>query len=133
MCLLDAVLCWDQAHIECASATHLAADHPLRAHGRLGAASLLEYAAQAMAAHGALLRAPGADAPAAGLLVSARGLELRVADLEGIGAELRILAERLQSDARGALYDFRVSAGGRLLARGRASVRFDAVPSGSGS
>ena len=54
MCLLDEVRAWDQAGVECASRTHRAPDHPLRAHGRLGSACLLEYAAQAMAVHGAL-------------------------------------------------------------------------------
>ena len=48
---------WDATHIRCRSATHRAADNPLRAHGRLGAACGVEYAAQAMAVHGALVAA----------------------------------------------------------------------------
>src|SRR2546429_2675949 len=57
MCLLDEVLSWDAARIRCRSATHRSADNPLRLHGRLGAACGIEYAAQAMAVHGALLSA----------------------------------------------------------------------------
>ena len=38
MCLLDAVLSWDASAIECSASSHRACDHPLRAHGRLGAA-----------------------------------------------------------------------------------------------
>src|SRR5262250_1492609 len=57
MCLLDEVLSWDAARIRCRSGSHRAADNPLRAHGRLGAACGIEYAAQAMAVHGALVAA----------------------------------------------------------------------------
>src|SRR5256884_3247493 len=57
MCLLDEVLSWDAARIRCRSATHRSADNPLRLHGRLGAACGIEYAAQAMAVHGALIAA----------------------------------------------------------------------------
>jgi len=127
MCLLEQVLFWDSSCIECASGTHRALDHPLRAHGRLGSACLLEYAAQAMAVHGALLgalEAGAADAARVGLLVSARGVELRVVSLDQIAAELLIRAERQHSDQHGALYRFSVSAGERLLAQGRAGVRF---------
>lgn len=57
MCLLDAVVSWDATRIRCRSASHRAPDHPLRAHGRLGIACGIEYAAQAMAVHGALVAA----------------------------------------------------------------------------
>src|SRR6059058_3338196 len=57
MCLLDEVLSWDAARIRCRSATHRSADNPLRLHGRLGGACGIEYAAQAMAVHGALISA----------------------------------------------------------------------------
>jgi predicted hotdog family 3-hydroxylacyl-ACP dehydratase len=129
MCLLDEVRAWDQDSVECASRTHRAPDHPLRAHGRLGSACLLEYAAQAMAVHGAL-RAPAATATAAGsigpvgILASARSVELLVAGLDEIAGELLIRAERQHSDERGALYEFRISAADRLLAQGRAAVLY---------
>src|SRR5213075_1172850 len=57
MCLLDRVLEWDAEHIRCEATGHSQPDHPLRAHGRLGAACGVEYAAQAMAVHGALVAA----------------------------------------------------------------------------
>src|SRR2546430_8967757 len=60
MCLLDEVLSWDAARIRCRSATHRSPDNPLRLHGRLGAACGIEYAAQAMAVHGALVAASAA-------------------------------------------------------------------------
>lgn len=122
MCLLDRVLFWDDGCIECASGTHRAPDHPLRAHGRLGAACLIEYAAQAMAVHGALLQPPLPGMSRPGMLTSARAVELLVARLDDLAEELLIRAERQHSDGRGALYGFRVSAGERLLAHGRASL-----------
>ena len=134
MCLLDEVRAWDQLSVECASRTHRAPDHPLRAHGRLGSACLLEYAAQAMAVHGAL-RFPADAATAAatigpfGVLASARSVELLVGGLDDIADELLIRAERQHSDQRGALYEFHISAAARLLAQGRAAVLFGAARS----
>jgi len=126
MCLLEQVLRWDQAGIECSSTTHRAPDHPLRAAGRLGAACLIEYAAQAMAVHGALLHPATDGATRFGLLASVRGVDLFIAALDGLSGELLIAADRQHDDARGALYGFRVSEGGRLLAQGRAAVLLDA-------
>src|SRR5579859_2612108 len=85
MCLLDAILSWNPTLIECSAGSHRAPDHPLRAHGRLGSASLIEYAAQAMAVHGALLESPASDAarraaPSVGMLTSVRSVELKVAE-----------------------------------------------------
>ncbi|HEY3809672.1 MAG TPA: hypothetical protein VGL50_07030 [Steroidobacteraceae bacterium] len=126
MCLLNAVQSWDAASIVCSAASHRLPDHPLRAHGRLGAACLLEYAAQAMAVHGALLASSPSQQrqarPVAGMLASARALELTVADLDSVQADLSIQAVRQHGDVRGALYEFRVHAGKQLLASGRASV-----------
>lgn len=125
MCLLDQVLFWDAGCIECTSTTHRAPDHPLRAHGRLGAVCLIEYAAQAMAVHGALLLSPPESSSAFGMLTSARAVELFVARLDDVAGELLIRAERQHSDGRGALYGFRVTDGQRLLAQGRASLLLD--------
>ena len=77
MCLLDEVLSWDLQRISCRSASHRAADNPLRAHGRLGAACAIEYAAQTVAVHGALLQCPPASGSGFGMLTSARRVELR--------------------------------------------------------
>ena len=126
MCLLDAVTEWDAQRIRCTATSHRHADNPLRAHGRLGAACGIEYAAQAMAAHGALLA--GADsAPRAGYLASVRGVDLQVARLDDIAADLEVEAERLCGDDNTILYGFRVSAAGRELLSGRATVVLDAA------
>ncbi|HWR78473.1 MAG TPA: 3-hydroxylacyl-ACP dehydratase [Thiobacillus sp.] len=125
MCLLDAVTEWDAQRIRCTASSHRAPDNPLRAHDRLGAACGIEYAAQAMAAHGALLAAAD-SAPRTGYLASVRSVELHVARLDDIAADLEVEAERLSGDDNTILYGFRVSAAGRELLSGRAAVVLDA-------
>jgi len=126
MCLLDVVTEWDAQRIRCTASSHRAADNPLRAHDRLGAACGIEYAAQAMAAHGALLAAAD-SAPRAGYLASARGVDLHVARLDDLADDLEVEAERLSGDDNTILYGFRVSAAGRELLSGRATVVLDAA------
>jgi len=125
MCLLNAVTAWDAQCIRCTATSHRAPDNPLRAHDRLGAACGIEYAAQAMAAHGALLAAAD-GAPRAGYLASVRSVELQVARLDDIAADLEVEAERLSGDGNTILYGFHVSAAGRKLLSGRAAVVLDA-------
>lgn len=125
MCLLDAVTEWDPQRIRCTATSHRDADNPLRAHEHLGAACGIEYAAQAMAAHGALL-AGAEGAPRAGYLASVRGVDLHVARLDDIAADLEVEAERLSGDDNTILYGFRISAAGRELLSGRAAVVLDA-------
>jgi predicted hotdog family 3-hydroxylacyl-ACP dehydratase len=139
MCLLDEVLSWDAAHIRCRSTSHRAPDNPLRAHGRLGAACGIEYGAQAMAVHGALIAASaplertvstalrGSIGAAVGYLASVRNVALYVARLDDLAEELIAAAERITGDGRTVLYDFSVSAGGRVLVSGRAGIVFDAA------
>lgn len=125
MCLLERVLEWDERRIVCEALGHTDPAHPLRDAGRLGAATGVEYAAQAMAVHGALLAQRDA-APAQGYLTSVRGLSLHAVRLDDVAGPLRIEAERLSGDARLILYQFAVHGGGRCLLEGRASVVLDA-------
>jgi predicted hotdog family 3-hydroxylacyl-ACP dehydratase len=122
MCLLDEVLSWDLQRIACRSRSHRAADNPLRAYGRLGAACAIEYAAQAVAIHGALLQCPPATGSGFGMLTSARRVEFAVDRLDELSDELLVSAQRLHGDATSALYSFALHDGGRLLAQGRLSV-----------
>lgn len=124
MCLLDTITQWDAQHIRCTTSSHRATDNPLRAHDRLGAACGIEYAAQGMAAHGALLAASDSR-PRAGFLASVRSVHLHVARLDDVGADLEIEAERLSGNDNTILYGFRVSAAGRTLLEGRAAVLLD--------
>jgi predicted hotdog family 3-hydroxylacyl-ACP dehydratase len=126
MCLLDAVTEWSPERIRCTSGSHRRPDNPLRAFGRLGSVCGIEYAAQAMAIHGALLAA-AADQLRQGYLASVRGVDLPVERLDDIDADLDIEAERLSGDDNNVLYRFEVRAAGRLLLGGRAAVILDAA------
>jgi len=125
MCLLDAVLQWDAGHIVCRASSHTRADHPLRAHGSLGMANGIEYAAQAMAVHGALL-AGSESAPAAGFLASVRDVQWHAPRLDTLPPELRVTAQRLSGDGNTLLYSFHLEAAGATVLSGRASVMLDA-------
>jgi predicted hotdog family 3-hydroxylacyl-ACP dehydratase len=130
MCLLDEVLAWDAHHIRCSTGTHRALDNPLRSHGRLGVASGIEYAAQAMALHGALAgAAAGANAGAVsqvGFLASVRDVRLHVLRLDDIEADLLCEATHLAGDDLTALYEFALRDRDKCLLGGRASVVLDA-------
>jgi predicted hotdog family 3-hydroxylacyl-ACP dehydratase len=127
MCLLDEVRCWDASFVECATRTHHAADHPLRYRGRLGAGCALEYAAQAMAVHGALLGLQVRAERAVGMLTSARAVDLFVTRLDDLEGELLVRAERLHAGQDSALYGFCLTHAGQSLAQGRASLCFGAA------
>ena len=130
MCLLDAVLAWDSGQIHCRASSHRQPDNPLRAAARLGAACGIEYAAQAMAVHGALLAPEGAP-PRPGYLASVRSVQLAVDRLDDLAQDLDIVAERLSGDENNILYHFRVEHAGNLLLRGRAAVMLVAQPESS--
>ena len=125
MCLLDAVREWSGEAITCTASSHTDPANPLRADGRLGAANGIEYAAQAMAIHGALL-AGNDGQPRQGYLTSVRGVTLHAARLDDLAGELIVRAERLSGDANNILYQFSVSHADRCLLAGRAAVVLDA-------
>jgi predicted hotdog family 3-hydroxylacyl-ACP dehydratase len=135
MCLLDRVTSWDSSQIFCEALSHTAPGNPLREYGRLGAACGVEYAAQAMAVHGALIAeavsASGKAAPASkvGYLVSVRGVMLHVERLDDLSGALAIHAQRVTGDDASILYSFTVHFEGALLVSGRAVVLLDAAPS----
>jgi predicted hotdog family 3-hydroxylacyl-ACP dehydratase len=134
MCLLDEVLDWNAQRIRCRTATHRAPDNPLRSHDRLGIACGIEYAAQAMALHGALAggAAYGAvDALAGGpsrvgLLAGVRDVRFLVLRLDDIESDLICEVNHLAGDNLTALYEFALRDRDRSLLSGRASVILNA-------
>lgn len=128
MCLLDRVASFNAERLVCTATSHTHADNPLRAHGRLGAATGIEYAAQAMAVHGALLAQNAGGRPKAGFLASVRSVELHVERLDDVAGALRIEAVRIHSEGNSILYEFTVHADGtgQLLLEGRAAVILNA-------
>ena len=129
MCLLDEVMEWDAQHIRCRSSTHRLPDHPLRSQGRLGIACGIEYAAQAMAVHGALAGGALADSPGravAGFLAGLREVRLHVLRLDDVDTDLMCEALLVAGDHGSAVYEFAVRSEARRLLSGRATVVFDA-------
>ena len=126
MCLLDCVEAWDRERIRCRASSHRSADNPLRSYGRLAAACGIEYAAQAMAVHGALLAPADSSSARFGYLVSVRATQLRVPRLDDIADDLLVDASCITRSQSNILYQFSVSAAGRVLLDGRAAVVLDA-------
>jgi predicted hotdog family 3-hydroxylacyl-ACP dehydratase len=119
MSLLEAVVAWDSARLSAVASSHRDAGNPLRRGAELPIACAIEYAAQAAAAHGALVSArPSAE----GMLVAVRAVEFHAARLDDVEARLDVAVESLGGSDAGVSYRFDVSAGGRPLATGRLTV-----------
>ena len=124
MCLLHTLDAWSDDHIACTAVNHTAADHPLRTASGLSSACAIEYAAQAMALHGALCAErddPDAQ-PTPGFLASVRAVTLHVPRLDTLPSPLLVQAHRQASQGTSVLYGFSVRAGDAVVAEGRAAV-----------
>jgi predicted hotdog family 3-hydroxylacyl-ACP dehydratase len=122
MCLLERLEYWDAERIVCAATNQRDPHHPLRTRSGLLAPCAIEYAAQAMALHGALLAQAAGASATPGFLASARGVQCHVLRLDELDGELRVEATRLAGDERQILYVFAVTHAGRPVADGRAAV-----------
>jgi predicted hotdog family 3-hydroxylacyl-ACP dehydratase len=121
MCLLDAADTWNETEIVCRASSHRTLTNPLRGQDGLGITAGIEYAAQAMAVHGALLDKDMAEARA-GYLASTRDVVWHTRWLHDIASDLTIRAERLSASAANVMYLFTLHGDGRLLLSGRATV-----------
>lgn len=124
MCLLDSVENWDAGHIVCKTTTHRLLDNPLRDDSGLRAICGIEYGAQAIAAHAALLggeqgRGP---VPLSGLLASARDVTATLSHLDNLTGPLLIRATLVLTHDQGSMYDIVVKGEGRTVLTGRLSV-----------
>ena len=121
MCLLERLVSWSPEGLRCTTTAHRDPANPLRtAHGLL-APTAIEFAAQAMALHGALI-APPEDGPRPGYLASVRGVRFAGPRLDAVAGELVVEAERQAGDGRQILYRFTVGDGATVFAEGRATV-----------
>ena len=119
MCLLDAVEHYDGARIVCSSSRHCDPAHPLREEGRVSPLAGIELAAQAMAAHGALL---GGGRPLGGWLARIRDCVVSCDRMDTLPAPLRIEAERVAGSERALSYRFSIVADGVEVLRGSALI-----------
>jgi predicted hotdog family 3-hydroxylacyl-ACP dehydratase len=120
MCLLDSATFWDRTRICCQASSHLDPCNPLRREGMLRAVTGIEYAAQAMALHGALLQ--GGARARNGYLVSVREMRCHASTLEVAAAPLVVEAERVAGNGSNVVYAFALRAAGTELVSGRAMV-----------
>jgi predicted hotdog family 3-hydroxylacyl-ACP dehydratase len=124
MCLLDTVDSHGDDEIACTALSHHWPHHPLRDACGLGIVTGIEYAAQAMAVHGALR--DGAAAGGGGYLVSARDVTWSVERLDACPGPLTVRAQRVSGTASTLQYRFSLHAGGDAILSGRAMVVLDA-------
>lgn len=119
MLFIDRVDSWNEHSIRCSSDSHRDPEHPLRMHGRLSALHLIEYGAQAMGIHGALLN----GAPQAGYLAAIRDARLMIDLLDDIDGSLQIEAAMLGQSGQGVIYQIHIcDAQHRLLLSARATI-----------
>jgi predicted hotdog family 3-hydroxylacyl-ACP dehydratase len=119
MCLIDSVESWDDKKIIVFSNTHQDKKNPMRNHNILSTTALIEYGAQAMAIHGALLQT---DKMEKGYLAALRNIYLQLEDISQIKDKLCIQAEQQLKSEGNMIYQFSITANQRLLASGRATV-----------
>jgi predicted hotdog family 3-hydroxylacyl-ACP dehydratase len=122
MCLLDRVVHYDAQSIRCAATSHRLLSNPLRERDILHAVCGIEYAAQAMAVHGALLSERGDRPPRAGRLASVRSVALSATRLDDVDGDLEVCATQLMGDDNSMVYEFMVTAAGQTLLKGKATV-----------
>lgn len=120
MCLLDSVIDWGEESINCRSLSQCDSDNPLSVGGILTAVNGIEYAAQAMAVHGALLSA-SSTSPDVAYLAAIRGVNIYCSHLHD-QPELFIHCKRLGGDSNGFIYNFEISNSDKRLLEGRATV-----------
>jgi predicted hotdog family 3-hydroxylacyl-ACP dehydratase len=124
MCLLDHVVSWTDDDIHCKAYSHKDPNNPLVTQGVLGSSAAIEYAAQAMAAHGCLLLKDD-GIPRQGFIASVRNIIFKTKDLSCLSQEIDIKATRLMGDDDNVIYEFEVSDTGSPKVKGRATVVLD--------
>jgi predicted hotdog family 3-hydroxylacyl-ACP dehydratase len=125
MCLLDSVESWSEENIS-ASAMIDIDENPLTIAGKLDSTAAIEYAAQAMAVHGALLGEVAAAQgnpqrkPLMGFLASVRSIVCHRPWL--VSQPMSIEATRTAGTESPVSYDFSVNAGEVVYVTGKATV-----------
>lgn len=122
MCLLNKVLSFDAQGIVCIARSHRIQTNPLRENNMLHAVCGIEYAAQAMALHGALTSANPSQTPRAGRLAGVRSVQFAVFRLDDIPEDLEIAATQLMGDENSMVYEFTIKTLNRVLLYGKATV-----------
>ena len=112
MCLLDCVAMFDATRIACHASSHRDPANPLRHNNQLSVQAGIEYAAQAVAAHGSLLARLHGDttSPRSGMIAVLTDISWHVDRLDTLVADLTVTAEKLADLPQGLNYSFALSA-----------------------
>jgi predicted hotdog family 3-hydroxylacyl-ACP dehydratase len=112
MCLLDCVAMFDATRIACHASSHRDPANPLRHNNQLSVQAGIEYAAQAVAAHGSLLARQQGDttSPRGGMIAVLTDVRWHVGRLDTLVADLTVTAEKLADLPQGLNYRFTLSA-----------------------
>lgn len=122
MCLLERVKAWDSDAILCSTDSHKDLRNPLRKAGGLSAVHGLEYGAQAMAVHGALLAKQENTPIRVAYIAAVHDLRLLVARLDTEQRSLQVGARCLLRVHENLIYNLLVEAGGAPLVTARVTV-----------
>lgn len=118
MHLLAGVTALEETMLEAWADGHRDEGHPLRARGVLPASAAIEYAAQAIATHTALVSAPK-EKPPIGYLAVLSGVRWAAPRLDDVAGRLAIRVTRLSATSGGLLYEFSVSGPDGVLVTGQ--------------
>jgi predicted hotdog family 3-hydroxylacyl-ACP dehydratase len=123
MCLIDSVDKWDSESIICTTETHQNQDNPLLFNGILPVSALIEYGAQAMAIHGAIIAKESGEKMQEGYLAALKDVEFfSNLDISNISSSLIIEATRKFASQGNMIYEFLITSTGDRLISGRATV-----------
>ncbi|MBF0263671.1 MAG: phosphotransferase [Gammaproteobacteria bacterium] len=124
MCLIEEVLEADKQSLKARSQTHLSENNPLRVNGQIHIVNAVEYAAQAMAIHGALLSLKDSDEVVVkqGYIVSLRNINTYIEYLPVSESDLLVAINLLMGSETGYSYEFEVKNKNNLLISGRISI-----------
>ena len=122
MCLLDRLQHWDERSIRCSAVSHRDADNPLCESGGLATLAGIEYAAQAAALHGTLIRDD--LRPRSGVLAALKNVSATRPWLHELTDEVIVEATLLHSDPAGGIFDFAVFAGAECVLCGQFTLMY---------
>ena len=122
MCLLDQVICWDKTTIHCTSQSHCSPMNPLRKNNKLSAIHAIEYGAQAMAVHGALIAKSKGEVMSPGYLAAIRNVEIKCKFLDNINHQIEVYATQILSQGGNFVYQFEVKNDSVSLATGKITI-----------
>jgi len=131
MCLIDKIVLWDKTSLLAQTESHLDSNNPLRHQGSISSIIGVEYAAQSMALHAALLSQqedPGHSRKQKpeGYLATIRTIRIGADSLYSPDSAnlspLMISVSVLMCDSQGYSYEFTITADNSLLLSGRLTI-----------